>query len=142
MKYYRNNYLEEKMMFIECLLVGLGGFVGSVLRYLIGFLPIKESTTFPINTFIINILGALIISFIAFYITNNNLHDITPSTLKNLILFLKVGVCGGFTTFSTFALETGDLIKSGNIEMAFLYVLLSVVVGVSVIFLPEIIINN
>ncbi len=129
-------------MIIEVLAVGLGGFIGSILRYLIGFIPINESTSFPINTFIINILGAVLISFIAFYITNYNMHEINPSTLKSLILFLKVGVCGGFTTFSTFALETGDLIKNGNVEIAFLYVLLSVVVGVSVIFLPELLIRN
>lgn len=128
-------------MIYECLMVGLGGFVGSVLRYLMGFIPIKESTMFPINTFIINILGAILISIIAFYI-NNTLHDINASTLKNIILFLKVGVCGGFTTFSTFALETGDLIKNGNVEMAFLYVILSVVIGVSVIFLPDLLYNN
>ena len=129
-------------MLTELLVVGFGGFLGSVLRYLIGFIPINESTSFPINTFIINILGAILISFIAFYITNANFQDINPATLKNLVLFLKVGVCCGFTTFSTFALETGDLIKNGNVEMAFLYVLLSVVVGVTVIFLPEIIFNN
>lgn len=129
-------------MITELIVVGLGGFIGSVLRYLIGFIPINESTAFPINTFIINILGAILISFIAFYITNVNIQHINPSTLKNVILFLKVGVCGGFTTFSTFALETGDLIKSGNIEMAFLYVLLSIVIGVTVIFLPEFMFNN
>jgi CrcB protein len=129
-------------MFFECFLVGLGGFVGSILRYLIGFIPINESSSFPTNTFIINILGTLLISLIAFYITNYDANQINPSTLKSLILFLKVGVCGGFTTFSTFALETGDLIKSGNAEMAFLYVLLSVVIGVSIIFLPDLIYNK
>ena len=56
-------------MFLECLIVGLGGFVGSVLRYLVGFIPVHESTPFPINTFFINIVGAILISFIAFYIT-------------------------------------------------------------------------
>ncbi|MBQ6219380.1 MAG: fluoride efflux transporter CrcB [Methanosphaera sp.] len=127
------------MLFYECLLVGLGGFVGSILRYLMGFISINESTSFPVNTFLINIMGALLISLIAFYITNYNVHNINPSTLKSLILFLKVGVCGGFTTFSTFALETGDLIRSGNVTIAFTYVLLSVLVGVSVIFLPDLI---
>lgn len=126
-------------MLYECLIVGFGGFVGSVLRYLMGFIPIHESSAFPINTFVINILGALLISLIAFYITHSSFDQINSSTLKMLILFLKVGVCGGFTTFSTFALETGDLIKSGNVEIAFLYVLLSVVIGVGVIFLPELI---
>ena len=126
-------------MLYECLIVGFGGFVGSVLRYLMGFIPIHESSAFPINTFLINILGALLISLIAFYITHSSFNQINSSTLKMLILFLKVGVCGGFTTFSTFALETGDLIKAGNIEIAFLYVLLSVMIGVGVIFLPELI---
>ena len=126
-------------MLYECLIVGFGGFVGSVLRYLMGFIPIHESSAFPINTFLINILGALLISLIAFYITHSSFNQINSSTLKMLILFLKVGVCGGFTTFSTFALETGDLIKAGNVEIAFLYVLLSVTIGVGVIFLPELI---
>lgn len=126
-------------MLYECLIVGFGGFVGSVLRYLMGFIPIHESSAFPINTFVINILGALLISLIAFYITHSSFNQINSSTLKMLILFLKVGVCGGFTTFSTFALETGDLIKAGNVEIAFLYVLLSVMIGVGVIFLPELI---
>jgi CrcB protein len=59
-----------------------------------------------------------------------------------MILFLKVGVCGGFTTFSTFALETGDLLKTGNVEVAFVYVLLSVIVGVSLIFLPDLLFKS
>ncbi len=129
-------------MLFECLIVGLGGFVGSVLRYLMGFINVHESTTFPINTFFINMLGVLLISFIAYYITNSTSANINSSTLKYMILFLKVGVCGGFTTFSTFALETGDLLKTGNVEVAFVYVLLSVVVGVSLIFLPDLLIKS
>lgn len=123
-------------MLLECLAVGLGGFIGSVLRYIIGLIPIQETNIFPINTFIINILGTVLISIIAFYITQNVNYD------ENLILFLKVGLCGGFTTFSTFALETGDLIKSGNAEIAFIYVLLSVIIGVTVIFIPELLVNS
>jgi CrcB protein len=129
-------------MLFECLIVGLGGFVGSVLRYLMGFINVHESTTFPVNTFFINMLGVLLISFIAYYITNSTSANIDSSTLKYMILFLKVGVCGGFTTFSTFALETGDLLKTGNVEVAFVYVLLSVVVGVSLIFLPDLLFKS
>lgn len=129
-------------MLFECLIVGLGGFVGSVLRYLMGFIKVHESTTFPVNTFFINMLGVLLISFIAYYITNSTSANVDSSTLKYMILFLKVGVCGGFTTFSTFALETGDLLKTGNVEVAFVYVLLSVVVGVSLIFLPDLLFKS
>lgn len=122
-------------MLIKCLLVGLGGFVGSVLRYLIGLIPINENHVFPINTFIINIMGAFAIGFIAFYVTKGTNLD------ERLILFLKVGVCGGFTTFSTFALETSDLIKNGNMEIALLYVVLSVVIGTIAVFIPELILK-
>lgn len=123
-------------MIFECLMVGLGGFLGSVLRYLIGLIQLHETSVFPINTFIVNILGTLLISMIAFYITKNVDYN------ENLILFLKVGLCGGFTTFSTFALETGDLIKSGNTTIAFLYVLLSVIFGVIIIFLPDLLLDS
>lgn len=123
-------------MIVKCLVVGLGGFIGSVLRYLIGLIPIQETYIFPLNTFIVNILGTVLISLIAFYVTKNVSYD------ENIILFLKVGLCGGFTTFSTFALETGDLIKSGNTSIAFIYVLLSIIIGVSIIFLPDLLFNS
>ena len=82
---------------LNCVIVGLGGFIGAVLRYLIGFIPIKNPDSFPINTFIINILGALIIGIIAFTAAKNQNLD------AKLILFLKVGICGGFTTFFIFS---------------------------------------
>ena len=113
---------------MDFLAVGLGGFVGAVCRYLIGTMPIRETMIFPIKTFGINILGCVAIAVITVMAAKHT--DLNP----NMLLFLKVGLCGGFTTFSTFALETSDLIKSGNTMMAFLYVAGSVIVGVGAIF--------
>ena len=116
---------------LNILAVGAGGFLGAVCRYLIGLVPISESFIFPIKTFFINIVGCIVIGIIAVAVTRS--YEMNPQ----MLLFLKVGLCGGFTTFSTFALETADLMKNGHTGVAFLYVLLSVLVGVAVIFAVE-----
>ena len=116
---------------LNILAVGAGGFVGSALRYLIGLIPVSETTLFPIKTFMINIIGCIVIGAIAISVSKN--VELNPQ----MLLFLKVGLCGGFTTFSTFALETADLMKAGHMGTAFLYVILSVVIGVGVIFVVE-----
>ena len=121
---------------LNCIIVGLGGFIGAVLRYLISLIPIKNPDSFPINTFIINILGALIIGIIAFTAAKNQNLD------AKLILFLKVGICGGFTTFSTFSLETANLIKSGCVLTAIIYILLSVIPAYSPPFCPNFLQNK
>ena len=113
---------------IECIVVGAGGFIGAVCRYLIGLIPLNEGGTFPIKTFLINIAGSFIIGVIAALALKNS--ALSPRA----VLFLKVGICGGFTTFSSFALETGDLIKGGNIHTALLYAVFSSVVGVLAVF--------
>lgn len=122
-------------MMLECLFVGIGGFIGSVFRYLIGLLPTKPDNGFPVKTLFINVLGAFIISIIVALASKNK------SFSPNIILMLKVGVCGGFTTFSTFAYETADLLQSGSIIVAISYVLTSVILGVLAIYLAQIVIN-
>lgn len=112
----------------ECFIVGAGGFIGAVCRYLIGLIPLKEETVFPVKTFIINALGSFIIGMIAASAVKNN--SLNPRT----VLFIKVGICGGFTTFSSFALETGNLLEHGNTGTALLYALLSMTVGVLAVF--------
>lgn len=120
---------------VECLVVGIGGFIGSVCRFLIGLIPVREGWIFPVKTFLINIVGAFVIGMIAAATVKN-------STLSpRLVLFLKVGVCGGFTTFSSFALETGDLIQSGNARLALLYAVLSMAAGVAAVFAGEAVIR-
>lgn len=116
---------------LNCFLVGLGGFIGAVLRYLISLIPIKNPESFPVNTFAINIVGAFAIGCIAFAVSKDK--NIDPK----LLLFLKVGICGGFTTFSTFSLETAELIKSGSVITALIYVFASVILGVLAVMLPQ-----
>ena len=101
---------------INIIVVGLGGALGSILRYTISLIPYKS--IFPLLTLITNICGAVLIG----YITGIALkRDISV----NIALFLKTGLCGGFTTFSTFSLEAYTLFQNGNYGYAVLYILLS-----------------
>ena len=96
--------------------VGLGGAIGSMLRYAISLIPYKQ--TFPLLTMITNICGAFIIGYIAGAAVKKN---VSP----NVLLMLKTGLCGGFTTFSTFSLEAYTLLQNGNYMCMAIYVLLS-----------------
>lgn len=114
-----------RVEFWKCMTVGAGGFLGSVCRYLLGFLPIAEKTKFPIITLCINLIGSFVIGFITQMAEKNH----TGGTYQNL--FLKVGVCGGFTTFSTFALENSQLMAEKNYSMAGVYMVCSVLLCVA-----------
>lgn len=114
-------------MLKQILLVGLGGGVGSVLRFLTSEITHKYySEPFPLATFIINILGCFCIGMLV------NLIPVQNQTLK---LLLMVGFCGGYTTFSTFARESFDLIQNNQTGIAFLYTLASCIVGVCAVWL-------
>lgn len=119
---------------MDCIAVGLGGFLGSILRYLGGKIPL-ETHGFPLHTLWINVIGSFVIGCIACLVSKN--PDIDP----RWILFFKVGVCGGFTTFSTFSLESSQLIQSGQTGMAILYVGCSIVFGVIAVFVPQLLIK-
>ena len=112
----------------DCILVGLGGFVGTVLRYLVGLLPVKVNSGFPVKTLIINVIGSFVIGALTVLAVKNKSLD------PRLVLIIKVGVCGGFTTFSAFAYEAADLIQSGNIGISICYMVLSVILGIAAIF--------
>ncbi len=127
--------LKQLTALVNCLLVGAGGMIGSVGRYLFGLLPIKMYHSFPIHTLLINIIGAFMIGLIVALAEKNS------NTSPQLLLFLKVGVCGGFTTFSTFSWEAMDLLQGGKFTVALVYMVLSVVLCVSAVAITSIIIK-
>lgn len=114
-------------LFIKCLAVGIGGFLGSVLRYLLSEIPIKQ-INYPVNTLITNIIGAVIIGMVISYADKTGMR---PEKL----LLLKTGFCGGLTTFSTFSHETFKLIENGSLLLAGSYVILSVACSIVGVYL-------
>ena len=120
----------------QFLLVGLGGFIGSVARFWVSKLNIYfHFLSIPMGTLTVNILGSFIIGFITGISAKSEL--ISPS----LRLFLMVGICGGFTTFSSFTNENMTLIQNGQILSALLYTGLSIFLGFSAVYLGFLITN-
>lgn len=115
----------------NCLIVGIGGFVGAICRYLISLVPVNETMTFPIKTLVTNVAGAFLIGMIV----AAALKD--PNLNPRISLLVKTGFCGGFTTFSTFALEAYDMMNGEKWGMAVLYMILSVVLCVAAVMFAE-----
>ena len=113
----------------QVLLVFIGGGVGSVLRYLINNVVNNTSGNFPLSTFLINVLGSLIIGIVLGLALKND------SLSSNQTLLLATGFCGGFTTFSAFAYENQVLLKSGDFTSFVLYTLSSVIIAILAVFL-------
>ena len=110
-------------MIKQLLLVGFGGAIGSILRYLTSVLMAKYDVgSFPLATFITNVLGCFAIGLLIGYFSN-------ADTDQNLKLLFITGFCGGYTTFSTFAAENIALLQSNNYITLMVYTLASVIVG-------------
>lgn len=110
----------------DAIAVFLGGGLGSLGRWALTFVPWKTvgEAGFPLATLVTNVAGAFLIGVVV--------AAAVPAGLSpRATLLLKTGVCGGFTTFSTFALETGDLIERGAYGVAAAYLVLSFVLGVA-----------
>ena len=105
------------------LLIGSGGFIGSVLRYLSAqYIEKKHLSAYPFGTFAVNITGCFLIG-ILLALSHKNAMD------QDWKMFLITGLCGGFTTFSAFSSETVELMHQGNSLLAFSYVALSIILG-------------
>lgn len=120
-------------MIINCLIVGAGGFVGSVFRYLISLVPVLNKEALPLQTLLVNVLGAIVIGMLI------KASESVDAIEGNTLLFLKVGLCGGFTTFSTFALETFNMFEDGRFLGSMTYIVLSVVLCVVGVYIGRLI---
>lgn len=109
-------------MLTKILLVGLGGGAGSILRFLTSaYINRWNITTFPLGTFLVNVMGCLIIGF---------LLGVTGKAFnEDIKLLLVTGFCGGYTTFSTFSSENLFLLQNGNYLMLVIYILASIIIG-------------
>lgn len=104
---------------MKILMVALGGALGSVARYGMTLLPLY--TDFPLWTFMTNVIGAILIGVIV------EIFGEAHTTSPYMTLFWKMGVCGGFTTFSTFSLESWKLLEKGAYVIALGYILGSLI---------------
>jgi CrcB protein len=115
----------------DVLWVGLGGFVGSSLRYVIaGWVHrIPGTSTFPHGTLVVNVIGCLLLGFLG------GLAEQRQVLSASTRLFLMVGVLGGFTTFSTFAFETLAFAQGSDAPRAFANIALQIILGLGAAWL-------
>ena len=112
------------------LLVGIGGAIGSIARYGSGVLVGRVwSSSFPLATMLVNIAGSLIMGLFIGWLARS-----TPAWQADARLFFAVGVLGGFTTLSSFSLDTVVLLERGEIGQAALYLAVSVAVSIAALF--------
>lgn len=113
------------------LMAGLGGFFGTIMRYLLNNIIYKSLNypLYPFGTLTINILGCFFIGFIAGF------AEYRVTLTPEIRLFFQVGVLGGFTTFSTFGYETFALIRDGQFILGVGNILLQVLVGLFAVWL-------
>ena len=112
------------------LLVGSGGFIGSVMRYLLQYYVEKNVTSFfPWGTMIANVAGSFLIGLIFALAEKGNIID------AELRMFLAVGICGGFTTFSAFAYNNFTMLKENTLSMLFFNVGGNLFLGILAVYL-------
>ena len=111
---------------VKLLLIGTGGFLGSVSRYLLStaIYRLSNGFLFPFGTLAVNLIGCLAIGFLA------GLAEFRGLLSAEMRMFLLIGVLGGFTTFSTFGYETFQLLRDGQGQFAVTNICLSVVLGI------------
>jgi CrcB protein len=118
----------------DLLLVGLGGFVGSIARFLVSKLNVSwQLLSIPMGTLTVNVLGSLIIGILVGLSTKTTIMN------AELRLLLMVGFCGGFTTFSSFTSENLLLLQNGQYLSVILYTTGSLLLGFFAVYLGYVI---
>ena len=118
------------------MIVGFGGFIGTVARFLISrYFQVNLTSVFPWSTFVVNIVGCLLIGII--YGISEKSEVLSPE----IRLFLTVGICGGFTTFSTFSNDSFLLIREQEWFRFALYTSLSIFIGLMAVYIGRLIIK-
>lgn len=112
---------------MELIFVGLGGFFGAISRFALGEW-LHSDHGFPLGTLLVNLLGCLVLGWFLAFAKRKALRG-------NLVLLVGTGFSGSFTTFSTFSVETVNLVAGGQVLFALLYVLLSIFVGLLLAFI-------
>jgi len=102
------------MSFVSCLVVILGGAIGTFARYAVSVLALPISRELPWGTIIINVTGSFVIGFFGTLTLASGRYPVS----ENLRLFVMIGLCGGYTTFSSFSLQTLDLLRAGALVRA------------------------
>ena len=113
----------------QLILVFLGGGIGTVLRFIISKLITHNDRGFPWSTFSANLIGCFIIGLISGYFFKTS-----STNQSDILLFATVGICGGFTTFSTFAYENINFLKSGDFIFFITYTLGSFILGILMVY--------
>jgi len=118
------------------LLIGAGGFLGSVSRYILSqFVQNKILSAFPYGTMAVNLIGSFLIGVVFALVEKGN---ISPEYR----LFIATGILGGFTTFSAFSLDTLTLIQEGVYLETILYILITLIGGIALAFFGNLIIKT
>lgn len=115
-------------MLVSLIMVMVGGAVGSALRFLVGLMIPASPGTFPVATLIINLVGSAVLGAISMLSVRYDLIS------KDMALLLGTGLCGGFTTFSTFSVELMMLVDVERYVVATIYLATSTVGGIAAAF--------
>lgn len=107
------------------LIVGLGSALGGILRYLLFKVTNNSESFFHVGTLLANIIGCFVLGLIVGFV------DHGYGLSNNLKSFLVMGVCGGFTTFSTFINDSFGMLRNGDVLYSLLYILVSLTIGIS-----------